>query len=586
MPWCDGFLPVVMFLLAVMSVVFQRRQEPLFLHDPASLALPAATSGTWRSLNLMGDWCLAVDNVSGQILRTPLESPSDGSRCRGGDGLVWAGRNQAIHGGSMIWYHRAVLMPSERQDGQCCTHAELSGWWRDGPHMQSNAEVLHFRGGALAVGERKKAAPVGRWAVFGAQQGFYNKLPRDAKAAGHDALGKKFREELNASEAWMLFRALYNLSHGNATSAKNADDGSNMTVVEQQKPVELLSTECYWFGEVASAGFHSVLDDSSATVNGTLYSTCGAVVEWSTTAREFLEFARALNTSVLVYCVVVVLLIGGIWHQRQFSVHSRTRMERISSWQLLVLFMWVSLALFFSEALLHASPLCKKAVNLLYALLMIAGAVCVYLHSVIEHELRREAPRNRARQSLIILAAVFCVQVLPLIFRTGMTKPFGLVVAAGTFWAPQLFLAFAGQGSKGLTVELIVAASLMPLSYFATLLVAPKSLMLPTADSTIPLLACSIVIVEAVVLLLARRFGAHRLIPLWLAPWRHRYLLRQPPALDEECSICKSALSEGNQGSFDVWLTPCRHYFHGPCLSMWMEQRMECPLCRARLPDL
>ena len=261
-------------------------------------------------------------------------------------------------------------------------------------------------------------------------------------------------------------------------------------------------------------------------------------------------------------------------------------MERVSQWQLLVLFMWVSLGLFFSEALLHASPLCKKALDLLYTLLMVAGVGCVFFYSVIEHEVRRDAPQNRMRQSMIIFAAVFCVQVLPMIFRTGMTKPFGLFLAAFSFWAPQLYLAFADQGSKGLTPELILAASLMPVTYFGTLVVAPKALMLPSADPRVPFGAGLVVLTEAGILLLARKYGAHRLIPSWLAPWRHRYVVpRGPVAIDDECSICKTALGDGNQGNFETWVTPCRHYFHGPCLNMWMEQRMECPLCRAKLPD-
>lgn len=30
--------------------------------------------------------------------------------------------------------------------------------------------------------------------------------------------------------------------------------------------------------------------------------------------------------------------------------------------------------------------------------------------------------------------------------------------------------------------------------------------------------------------------------------------------------------------------TPCNHFYHGICLKQWMDQKMECPSCRATLP--
>ena len=30
--------------------------------------------------------------------------------------------------------------------------------------------------------------------------------------------------------------------------------------------------------------------------------------------------------------------------------------------------------------------------------------------------------------------------------------------------------------------------------------------------------------------------------------------------------------------------TPCQHFYHATCLKSWMNQKMECPTCRAVLP--
>lgn len=33
-------------------------------------------------------------------------------------------------------------------------------------------------------------------------------------------------------------------------------------------------------------------------------------------------------------------------------------------------------------------------------------------------------------------------------------------------------------------------------------------------------------------------------------------------------------------------MTPCNHKYHKKCLLQWMQMKMECPTCRARLPRI
>jgi len=35
-----------------------------------------------------------------------------------------------------------------------------------------------------------------------------------------------------------------------------------------------------------------------------------------------------------------------------------------------------------------------------------------------------------------------------------------------------------------------------------------------------------------------------------------------------------------------IMKTPCRHYFHEPCLKGWMDIKLECPFCRSALPPI
>lgn len=52
-----------------------------------------------------------------------------------------------------------------------------------------------------------------------------------------------------------------------------------------------------------------------------------------------------------------------------------------------------------------------------------------------------------------------------------------------------------------------------------------------------------------------------------------------------ECAICYSSIEvEGVSNSGNYMLTPCDHLFHTNCLERWMEQKLECPICRHALP--
>jgi hypothetical protein len=69
-----------------------------------------------------------------------------------------------------------------------------------------------------------------------------------------------------------------------------------------------------------------------------------------------------------------------------------------------------------------------------------------------------------------------------------------------------------------------------------------------------------------------------------------------------ECSICLKAFYENDVELTDrstsqterdlidddcydkLMVTPCKHVFHTECLGKWVVVRMECPVCKQRLP--
>jgi Ring finger domain len=59
-------------------------------------------------------------------------------------------------------------------------------------------------------------------------------------------------------------------------------------------------------------------------------------------------------------------------------------------------------------------------------------------------------------------------------------------------------------------------------------------------------------------------------------------ILPPPPCCLLECSICYDDIDIRKRK--DYMLAPCNHLFHRPCLSQWMDVKMECPICRTELP--
>lgn len=51
-----------------------------------------------------------------------------------------------------------------------------------------------------------------------------------------------------------------------------------------------------------------------------------------------------------------------------------------------------------------------------------------------------------------------------------------------------------------------------------------------------------------------------------------------------ECVICYTDIDTSDRTGYMI--APCNHVFHKDCLTQWMEVKMECPICRADLPEL
>jgi hypothetical protein len=101
--------------------------------------------------------------------------------------------------------------------------------------------------------------------------------------------------------------------------------------------------------------------------------------------------------------------------------------------------------------------------------------------------------------------------------------------------------------------------------------------------------------VQVGVLILQEKLGPHFMIPARFLPEKYQYSRPLPRSILEqaepeaggevECVICYMGIEvRGQRNSY--MLTPCDHLFHPACLERWMEQKLECPVCRSVLPPL
>ncbi|OIW32538.1 hypothetical protein CONLIGDRAFT_572435, partial [Coniochaeta ligniaria NRRL 30616] len=43
-----------------------------------------------------------------------------------------------------------------------------------------------------------------------------------------------------------------------------------------------------------------------------------------------------------------------------------------------------------------------------------------------------------------------------------------------------------------------------------------------------------------------------------------------------ECTICIDEMNVGDE----VTVLPCKHWFHGECVTLWLKEHNTCPICR------
>mmetsp|Transcript_16114 Transcript_16114/g.49254 ORF Transcript_16114/g.49254 Transcript_16114/m.49254 type:complete len:774 (-) Transcript_16114:94-2415(-) len=90
---------------------------------------------------------------------------------------------------------------------------------------------------------------------------------------------------------------------------------------------------------------------------------------------------------------------------------------------------------------------------------------------------------------------------------------------------------------------------------------------------------------QTLMLLLQEKYGPTFFVPAFMLPPKYDYRKPIPEENFNEdgqatCVICICELNNLD----NTMVAPCQHAFHADCLTRWMEERQECPVCRAPLP--
>ena len=164
-----------------------------------------------------------------------------------------------------------------------------------------------------------------------------------------------------------------------------------------------------------------------------------------------------------------------------------------------------------------------------------------------------------------------------------------LMFIAYSFWVPQIVFNVVNDCHNPFTPKYIYGITLTRLlapvymlgcpRNFLTLMFHGKSLYWSSGA----LYLCVWAAVQVYVLESQQWWGARWFIPRRFLPQKYDYTRKVPSNLrGEDCVICMGSVEECDKSSHMI--TPCNHLFHGECLLQWMDVKMECPTCRAKIP--
>jgi hypothetical protein len=61
------------------------------------------------------------------------------------------------------------------------------------------------------------------------------------------------------------------------------------------------------------------------------------------------------------------------------------------------------------------------------------------------------------------------------------------------------------------------------------------------------------------------------------------WVVNQPTCMNDTCAVCHAEIDNNAIDEQNITVLSCGHGTHGVCLSTWMAEKLECPMCRTRI---
>lgn len=175
------------------------------------------------------------------------------------------------------------------------------------------------------------------------------------------------------------------------------------------------------------------------------------------------------------------------------------------------------------------------------------------------------------------------------------------------YWIPQIVHNVSSNAKKPLDPVYIATMSLSRLVLPGYYLLYEGNFLGISKDPNFWLALFALSCLQGGFLLLQHYKGARFFVPQRMLPARYDYF--RAPVLEDEtmhllesgagiggssadgaasgrdCVICMNAVTANDFSSRQAMTTPCNHVFHKECLERWIEVKLECPTCRAPLPE-
>lgn len=201
---------------------------------------------------------------------------------------------------------------------------------------------------------------------------------------------------------------------------------------------------------------------------------------------------------------------------------------------------------------------------------------------------------NSTRRELNILYSRFYVCMLAgilLLYEWQKFLPF-MCILFYSFWVPQIVENALHDIRKPLLPQYVIGMSVTRLFIPCYFLGCPHNFLHLNPHPKVCIALVCWVGAQGAMLLLQNFFGPRWFVPRGLLPEKydfHRKIdlettMESGGNEDIDCVICMNPVDVKNRRSRMV--TPCDHFFHPECLERWMEIKLECPYCRAALPNL